>query len=140
MRTDTVHKNTAGHPGKMDKVTALKPPKNSKTSIKPPSHLKKAGKKLWESVTTSFELEEHDFVLLAAWAETLDRKNQAEKDLRKYGSITFENRHGELKPHPAIAVVRDCNVMMARLRRELCLSEEEPMDSRPPRMKYGGPK
>ena len=124
----------------MDKVTALQSSKTSKSSIKPPSHLKNAGKKLWESVTTIFELEEHDFVLLLAWAETLDRKNQAEKDLRKYGSITFENRHGELKPHPAIAVVRDCNVMMARLRRELCLSEEEPPDSRPPRMRYGGPK
>ena len=121
----------------MDKVTALKP---SRRSIKLPSHLKSAGKKLWESVATTFDLEEHDLTLLTALAETLDRKNQAERDLRKYGSITFTNRHGELKPHPAIAVVRDCNVLIARLRRELCLSEDESSESRPPHLRYGGPK
>ena len=122
----------------MAKVTALKKP--AKTSIKAPTHLKAAGRKLWESVALSFELEEHDFALLTVLAEALDRKNQAEKDLREYKSLTFANRHGELKPHPAIAVVRDCAVLMARLRRELCLSEEEPPDSRPPPMGYGGPK
>ena len=124
----------------MAKVTALKPPKLAKAATKAPGHLRSAGKNLWNSVNETFDLEPHDLALLTALAETLDRKNQAEKDLREYGSITFTNRHGELKPHPAIAVVRDCNVLMARLRRELCLSEDEPSGSRPPPMGYGGPK
>jgi phage terminase small subunit len=53
------------------------------------------------SVSETFDLEEHDFLLLQAMCETLDRKNQAESDLRKHGSLTFTNRHDELKPHPA---------------------------------------
>jgi hypothetical protein len=77
-------------------------------------------------------------VLLTALCETLDRKNQAEKDLREHGGLTFKNRYDELKPHPCVAIIRDCNVLMARLRRELALSEEEPSDRRPPRLKYGG--
>jgi P27 family predicted phage terminase small subunit len=118
----------------MAKVTPLK---SKESKLSPPSHLKPAGVKLWTHVAEAFELEEHDLTLLLALCETLDRKNQAEDDLRKYGSLTFENRHGELKPHPAINIVRDCNVLMARLRRELCLSEE-PVENRIPKMRYGG--
>jgi phage terminase small subunit len=123
----------------MAKITALTKPNPAKSTLKVPSHLRTAGKNLWLNVAEMFELEFHDYTLLTALAETLDRKNQAEKDLRDYKSLTFENRHGELKPHPAVAIVRDCNVLMARLRRELCLAEESD-DSRPPRLKFGGPK
>lgn len=122
------------------KVTALKPAKPAKAGPKPPSHLKSPAKKLWVHIAETFELEEHDFLLLTSLCETLDRKNQAEKDLRKHGALTFTNRHDELKPHPAVAIIRDCNVLMARLRRELALSEDEPGESRPPRLRYGGPK
>jgi phage terminase small subunit len=120
------------------KITALKSAKQVKAGPKPPGHLKTAGKKLWMHVSETFEFEEHDYVLLTSLAETLDRKNRAEKDLREHGSLTFENRHGELKPHPAVSIIRDCNVLMARLRRELALSENESPDSRPPKLRYGG--
>ena len=122
------------------KVTVLPTGKTNKSSHKPPTHLKTAGKNLWQHVAEMFELEAHDFMLLQSLCETLDKKNQAEKDLREHRSLTFKNRHGELKPHPAVAIIRDCNILMARLRRELCLSEDDPGDSRPPRMRYGGPK
>lgn len=124
---------------KASKVTAIKAAISKKSGIKPPTHLKSAGRKLWISVAESFELEDHDHVLLTALAETLDRKVAAEKELREHGSLTFTNRHEELKPHPLIAVVRDCNMTIARLRRELSLSEM-PDESRPPRLRYGGPK
>ena len=122
------------------KITALKTANVANDWQKVPTHLKAAGKKLWTHVSGTFELEGHDCVLLQALCETLDRKNQAEKDLREHCSLTFENRHGELKSHPAVQIVRDCNVLMARLRRELALSEEEPPDNRPPRLRYGGKK
>src|SRR4029453_10953629 len=103
------------------KITALKTAKAVKTGPKPPSHLKTAGKKLWRHGAETFELEEHDVVVLTALSETVDRKNQAEREVREYvrknGSLTFVNRHGELKPHPLIAVIRDCNTQIARLRR-----------------------
>jgi phage terminase small subunit len=120
------------------KITPLRPEKQPKTGPKAPGHLKTAGKRLWLHVAENFELEQHDFLLLTSLAETLDRKNQAEKDLKAHGSLTFKNRYDELKPHPCVAIVRDCNVTLARLRRELCLSENEPEDRRPPRMRYGG--
>jgi P27 family predicted phage terminase small subunit len=121
------------------KVTALKTAKLVKAKAKPPRHLKTAGKNLWQHIAETFELEEHDFLLLQSLCETLDRKNIAEKDLRKYGSLTFQNRHGELKPHPAVQIIRDCNVLLARLRRELSLAEL-PDESRPPKLRYGGQK
>ena len=79
------------------KIAALTTGKQAKSGMKPPNHLKKPGKTLWINVAETFELEEHDYLLLTALAETLDRKNQAERDLRKHGSLTFENRHGEIK-------------------------------------------
>lgn len=119
------------------KITALKAPKQPPSAPKVPSHLKAAGRKLWTHVDESFELEEHDYVLLQSLCETLDMKNRAEKDLREHKSLTFTNRHGELKQHPSIAIIRDCNTSIARLRRELALSEEAP-ENRPPKLKYGG--
>jgi phage terminase small subunit len=124
------------------KITALNPANAVKTGPKPPSHLKTAGKKLWRYGAETFELEEHDFVVLTAFAETVDRKTQAEKELREYvqknSSLTFVNRHGELKPHPLIGVIRDCNISIARLRRELAFSEDDPHKPRPPKLPYGG--
>lgn len=120
------------------KIVPLTPKNQAKQAVKPPGHLKTAGKRLWSHVNEMFDLEDHDRVLLTALCETVDRKNQAEKALKAHGSLTFTNRYGELKPHPLVAIIRDCNVLIARLRRELALSEEEPPDRRPPRLKYGG--
>ena len=69
--------------------------------------------------------------------ETLDRKNQAEDELKAFGALTFENQYKEKRPHPLVNIIRDCNVLMARLRRELNLSEVQ-SPSRPPKLKYGG--
>lgn len=118
-------------------VVPLTPLKSSKKALKPPRNLKKAGKKLWISVADTFVLEEHDITLLTSLCETLDKKNQAEDELKSFGSLTFENQYKEKRPHPLVAIIRDCNVLMARLRRELNLSEVQP-PNRPPKMHYGG--
>ena len=111
--------------------------KSPKKPLKPPRNLKKAGKKLWISVADSFVLEEHDITLLTSLCESLDKKNQAEDELKAFGSLTFVNEYKEKRPHPLVAVIRDCNVLMARLRRELNLSEVPP-SNRPPKHYYGG--
>jgi P27 family predicted phage terminase small subunit len=109
-------------------------------STKTPRKLKKGGKHLWESVVRSFDLEEHDLALLRCLCECVDRKDRAEKELVEYGSLTFKvkkkgTKEGEeeLKPHPAVAIIRDCAVIMSRLRRELGLSVPVE-ESRPPKM------
>jgi P27 family predicted phage terminase small subunit len=104
---------------------------------KQPKHLKAAGRQLWLSVVNAFVLEPHDLILLDSLAAAIDRRDLAEKVLRDHGRLTVENRHGELKQHPAVAIVRDCNVLIARLRRELNLSEGAE-ESRPPQLKFGG--
>jgi phage terminase small subunit len=104
-----------------------------------PKHLKAAGRRLWLSVYGAFALEEHDLILVNALASAVDRRNQAERDLREHKSLTFKNRHGELKAHPCVGIIRDCDIAIARLRRELNLSEAE-QESRPPKLKFGGRK
>jgi phage terminase small subunit len=105
----------------------------------PLTHLKAAGRLLWIHVSSEFALDHHDEVVLLSMCETLDRKTRAEQDLRKGGGkLTYKNRHGELRPHPAVQIIRDCNLMIARLRRELCLSEHDPDETRPPKLGYGG--
>jgi phage terminase small subunit len=73
-------------------VVALKL-KSIKKPLKTPKNLKKSGKKLWESVVRSFNLEEHDLVLLHALCECADRKDQAERELSEYGSLTFKRNY-----------------------------------------------
>ena len=92
------------------------------------------------SIMLGFELESHHIVLLDSLCQTLDRRNQAEKELRKAGALTFKNRHGESRPHAAVAIIRDCNVLIARLTRELNLSELDADPRRPPSLKFGGRK
>jgi phage terminase small subunit len=119
---------------------ALKTAFSSKSEPKPPRHLKKVGRKLWESVSTGYVLEDHHIVLLTTLCETVDRKIQAQEELNEAGSLTFENRYGESKPHAAVAIIRDCSVLIARLTRELNLSEEADDSRRPPPLRFGGKK
>ena len=117
------------------KVAILKP----KPSLRPPPGLKAAGKRLWRHIIQTFELEEHDLILVNSLCGTLDRKNQAEKELRAAGTLRFTNRHGEDRQRPQVGTILDCNILLARLRRELSLGEI-PDDSRPPPLRFGGPK
>ena len=70
-----------------------------------------------------------ELALLRALCECIDRKDQAEKELSDYGSLVFKVRkkgtkegEEELRAHPNIGVIRDCAVIMSRLRRELGLA------------------
>jgi phage terminase small subunit len=52
--------------------------------------------------------------------ETLDRYDEARAEIKKHGAY-YRDRFGSPKPHPAVAVERDCRVSAARLWRELDL-------------------
>jgi len=53
--------------------------------------------------------------------------------------LTVTDRHGQVRPHPAVAIERDSRVAFVRVLRELGLSDEA-NDSRPPRLtgRYAG--
>ena len=53
--------------------------------------------------------------------------------------LTITDRHGQVRPHPTVAIERDSRVAFVRVLRELGLSDEA-NDSRPPRLtgRYAG--
>jgi phage terminase small subunit len=110
-----------------------------KTSKRAPSHLSQSSRRWWLDVVNTWELDPHHLHLLSAAASALDRAEEARQTLAKEGSY-FVNRHGESKPHPAIACERDSRVLFARLLRELDLDAvPAPQDKRPPSLRrYGG--
>lgn len=103
-----------------------------KPTIRPPLHLKTATKKWWKKVVETYELEEHHVRLLTLAAEAWDRGDQARETLATKG-LTFEDRFGQPKSRPEVAVERDSRLAFARLLRELCLDTDEPDAPRIPR-------
>jgi len=100
---------------------------------KPPKHLTAATRRWWATVVGEYELEEHHIRLLTLAAEAHDRGTEARTTLKQVGAY-YENRFGEPRAHPAVAVERDSRIAFARLMRELDLDGEPAPDNRPPRV------
>lgn len=97
-----------------------------------PAHLSDDMKAFCRRVRRNYKLEEHHLRLLVAACEAFDRKMQA-RTLLDADGLTIVNRHGEARPHPAVAIERDSAIRFARLLRELGLSDESNGESaRPP--------
>ena len=105
--------------------------KFKRKSEKPPKHLLKGGRQLWNDIETEFDLEAHQFEILRLLCETLDRLELCRKQLRKDGMFSV-NRFGETRPHCGLKEERENKVLFARLARELNLDLELP-ESRKPR-------
>jgi P27 family predicted phage terminase small subunit len=98
----------------------------------PPAHLSDEAQSWWRKVTADFVLEAHHLKLLQAACEGWDRCQQAREVIDKEG-VTFNDKHGQPRAHPAVAIERDSRIGFARLLRELALDVEPPKESRPPR-------
>jgi hypothetical protein len=83
-----------------------------------------------------YEIEEHAIQTLTCAAEALDRKEAARKVLAVEG-MTVPCRDGA-KTHPCVGIERDSRLAFLRAVRELCLSAEDPEDSRSPGLRYPG--
>ena len=84
-------------------------------------------------MVADYELEPHHMRLLSMAAECWDQYLKASETIRKLG-LTFDDRFGQPKARPEIAIERDCRVGFARLVRELGLDLGEPDEFRPPRI------
>jgi hypothetical protein len=84
-------------------------------------------------VVADFELEAHHLRVLTLAAESWDRCQQAREAIDQNG-ITFEDKHGQPRARPEVAIERDSRIAFARLLRELCLDVDPPADVRPPRL------
>jgi phage terminase small subunit len=84
-------------------------------------------------MVADYDLQAHHLRLLTLAGEAWDRAAEARERIAADGAYA-EDRFGQLRAHPAIAVERDARLAFARLIRELALDDEEPPGPRPPRV------
>ncbi len=88
-----------------------------------PRHLSVAAKKWWREVVGEYEIENHHLKVLRAACEAWDRLNQARVLLKTEG-ITYLDRFGSPKKHPAVSIEETARLQFVRLLRELDLEGE----------------
>jgi len=105
--------------------------------IAAPSHLRPATAAWVEGICREYDLESHHQKLLQLAAEAWDRCQGAREVLDEKG-VSYDDRFGQPKARPEVAVERDSRIGFARLLRELALDVEPPDDEtpRPPPLKY----
>jgi P27 family predicted phage terminase small subunit len=99
----------------------------------PPRHLRAETRRWWVHHMDAYVLEPHHVQLLTLAAEAWDRCRQAREALAEHG-ITYEDRFGQPRARPEVAIERDARVAFARMVRELNLDLAPPEESRIPRM------
>jgi phage terminase small subunit len=91
--------------------------------VSPPDHLSASAKEWWQAIVSRYELQEHHLrlaqLMLEAWDQTLAEEG-----------LTVEGREGGMRPHPAVAILRDARLAVARLCRELDLDVSPPVSER----------
>ena len=84
-----------------------------------PDHLSAESVRLFESVTSDYELEPWHIGILTEALQSRDRAEQARRQLDADG-LTVEGRFGP-RPHPLLSVERDHRATFARLLKSLGL-------------------
>ena len=97
----------------------------------PPEHLTEPAAAFWRDVVTEYELDAHNLKRLEAACDSYDRMCAARRAVLEAGMV-FEDRFGQVKPSPAIAIERDARLALLRALRELGLDIPVP-EGRPPR-------
>lgn len=80
---------------------------------RPPAGLADAGRRLWRSVVSDYELEEHERRLLTEACRTVDVLDDLEAKVRADGPLV-DSPQG-MKAHPAAVEARQQRIALARL-------------------------
>ncbi len=88
-----------------------------------PRHLSADAKKWWKYVVATYELAPEHVRLLRLASEAWDRAQQARETLQEQGTY-YNDRFGQPRTHPAVAVERDSRAAFAKLLRQLDLEGE----------------
>ena len=98
-----------------------------------PKHLSKRANADWKYLHRKFELDDDCEHILVELLEALDRKREAQAELKRDG-IVVKNRAGELRSHPATStsIERDSRLAILRCLRALGLPLSEEADKRKP--------
>jgi len=78
-----------------------------------PAGLKAGGRRLWRTVTTRFELGEHELVVLVETCRTVDALQQLEDAVARDG-VLQQSPQG-MRAHPALVEARQQRVTLAKL-------------------------
>lgn len=100
-------------------------------TLKAPSHLRKPTREWWKRTAEDFDLEEYHLKLLTLAAEAWDRCQEARAALAKHGTV-YDDRFGQPKARPEVAIERDSRIAFARMLRELALDVEAPEEGARP--------
>ena len=99
-----------------------------------PKHLTARSRRLWVSIVDEFAIDDPaGLEVLRLSLEAIDRTEQARKLVHKEG-LTWTDRLGNVRPHPALKIEQDNRTAAFRGLRELALSPEVVDDVRPPRI------
>ena len=96
--------------------------------MKTPSGLSTEGKELWNTITANWKLDDGQLVVLFQACQSLDRMNDAKRILKTEG-LTSEDRFGQSRAHPAVAIERDTRQLFLRAIKQLNLSKAEGVTS-----------
>ena len=90
---------------------------------KNPEHLSKHAKDFWRWALYEYQLNRDELQLLLMACEAMDRCIQARKRLAKQG-LTYNDRFGQPKSRPEVAIERDSRLAFARLVKQLGLGKK----------------
>ena len=98
----------------------------------PPKGLSPEAQGWWKAIQSEYEvIDPGGLLILASACEALDRMRQAQRKLKKEG-LTWVDRFGQRKAHPAAAIERDSRTAMLSALKQLNL-DLEPLEQRPGR-------
>jgi hypothetical protein len=97
----------------------------------PPGGLAASGRRLWQPITTDFELDVHEQLVLAQACRTADLLDRLAEDLRT-APRTITNARGDLISHPSLNEHRQQSLTMARLLAALRLPQGDEDDATRP--------
>jgi hypothetical protein len=79
-----------------------------------PKGTKASGKRLWRSILTEYELEEHELALLREMVRTVDQLDALQTITERDGLLVASQGLGR-KVHPAMVEARQLRIALARL-------------------------
>ena len=91
---------------------------------KPPIHLRKAAKRLWNDLMSDYEIDDAaGLALLQTACEAFQRCDDARRMIRREAAV-ITDRFGQPKPHPAVTIERDSRAQLIAALRALKLEPE----------------
>jgi hypothetical protein len=100
------------------------------TDPKPPKGLGIEGRRLWRGVLADLDLESHELTVLRRACRVADRCEELQKVVDEQG-LFATNRLGEMKAHPAVLELRQCELLLAKLVAVLRIPPAESEQDRP---------